>query len=209
MDIVTIPVTPFVTNCYVVRSENEAIVIDPGDVTPGLLEAIQGVSVSLIVNTHGHCDHCGGNAELRRLTGAKLAMHQADLPLLQRVKEQGLMFGVFFPESPMPDVFLDEGDTVSVGSVVFEVCHTPGHSPGHITLLAQNNAFVGDVLFAGSVGRTDLPGGDHSQLLTSIRTKLLNLPDETVIYPGHGKVTTVGQERRQNPFLSGESWLVY
>lgn len=202
MDIIAIPVTPFVTNCFVIRDGDEALVVDPGDVTPSLLDAIRGCRVSLIVNTHGHCDHCGGNAELVRHTGAKLAIHEADLVLLRNLREQGLMFGALFPESPDPDVFLNDGDTVSVGSITFDVRHTPGHSPGHLVLVADGTAFVGDVLLAGSIGRTDLPGSSHAQLMESIRSRLLNLPDETVVYPGHGPATSIGRERSSNPFLS-------
>ena len=208
MEILTIPMTPFSTNCYVVRCGNEALVIDPGDVTEDILNAIRGYSVSMIVNTHGHCDHCGGNAELKRRTGARLAIHREDLPLLQSIREQGAVFGIPFPDSPTPDVFLDENDTVAVGDVVFRVLHTPGHSPGHISLVTSDAAFVGDVVFSGSVGRTDLPGGSHAQLMESITEKILTLGDNVVLYPGHGSPTSVGDEKRSNPFLASNGWRV-
>lgn len=195
--------TPFFMNCFVLREGDEALVVDPGEVTPELLRAIEGSTVRAIVNTHAHCDHCGGNAELIRLTGAPLLLHRDDLPLLRIVDQQGLMFGVPFPPSPDPDRFVEEGDTLEIGGETLRVIHAPGHSPGHIVL--QGNGFVigGDVLFAGSIGRTDLPGGDSRRLMDSIRTKLLSMPDDTVVYCGHGAATTIGEERRTNPFLVG------
>jgi len=203
MEILTFTVTPFFVNCYVVKSGGEAVVIDPGDVSHDLSRALGDVSVRMIVNTHCHCDHCGGNAALVRDTHAPLAIHEEELPLLQAMEAQGQMFGVTVTPSPMPDQYLKEGDTVKVGSVEMDVVHAPGHSPGHIMLAGEGLVFVGDVVFAGSIGRTDLPGGNHHQLLESIRAKLLDLPDRTVLYPGHGPATTVGEERRHNPFLIG------
>lgn len=201
MDIVSIPLTPFEANCLVLREGNEAIVVDPGEVSPELLEVLDGVSVRLIVNTHCHCDHCGGNAGLIAHTHAPLAIHEAELPLLRAIEAQGRMFGCYFPPSPEPDRFLRDGDAIELGAHAFRVVHAPGHSPGHIVLVGKGLAIVGDVLFAGSIGRTDLPGGDHRQLMESIQTKLLTLPDETVVYCGHGPATTIGAERRSNPFL--------
>jgi glyoxylase-like metal-dependent hydrolase (beta-lactamase superfamily II) len=201
MDIIALPLTPFVTNCYVVRDGGEALIIDPGEAAPELLECIDGHTVKTVVNTHCHCDHCGGNAEVLGHTGAELICHKEELPLLRSLVQQGSMFGVPFRPSPDPDRFIDEGDTVRVGSVMFDVLHVPGHSPGHIALLGDGFVFSGDVLFAGSIGRTDLPGGNYEQLLHSIRTKLLPLPDDTVVYNGHGRETTIGIERRTNPFL--------
>lgn len=202
MEILTFPVTPFFVNCYVVKSGGEAVVIDPGDVTRDLSHALANTSVRMIVNTHCHCDHCGGNAALVRDTHAPLAIHEEDLPLLRAVEVQGQMFGISVTPSPMPDQYLTEGDTLTVGSVELKVLHAPGHSPGHIMLLGDGFVFAGDVLFAGSIGRTDLPGGDYHQLMRSIQSKLLTLPDATVVYPGHGPATTIGEERRHNPFLS-------
>ncbi|HOE67114.1 MAG TPA: MBL fold metallo-hydrolase [Candidatus Hydrogenedentes bacterium] len=201
MDILTIPMTPFETNCYVVRDGNEAIVVDPGEVSPPLLAAIEGCTVRAIVNTHGHCDHCGGNAKLLEKTGAKLLAHEADLFLIRTIVEQGRMFGVTFDPSPDPTNFIVEGSVVSVGGARLYVLLTPGHSPGHIVLVGDACVFAGDVLFAGSIGRTDLPGGNYKQLIESIRDKLLTLPDATVVYSGHGPATTIGEERWGNPFL--------
>ena len=190
-------------NSYVVTDGGEAIVVDPGEASPTLLEALDGHGVKAIVNTHCHCDHCGGNAALVKNTGAPLLCHEGDLELLRNVETQGLMFGCPFPPSPDPDRFLTEGDTITVGGVALRVLHTPGHSPGHIVLAGDGFVICGDVLFAGSIGRTDLPGGDHATLLNSIRDKLLPLPDETVVYSGHGPTTTIGAERGANPFLVG------
>lgn len=201
MELAVFPVTPFYTNCYVVKEGGDALVIDPGEATPELKEYLNNCSVKMVINTHCHCDHCGGNAEIVALTGAPLVCHEADLPLLHSLPEQGRMFGVPFPASPEPDRFLEHGDTIAFGSRVFEVRHTPGHSPGHVVLVTDGVALVGDVLFAGSIGRTDLPGGSMNQLLKSIREQLLVLPDDTVVYSGHGPETTIGEERRSNPFL--------
>ncbi len=203
MEILALPMTPFATNCFVVRSGSQALVVDPGEGLRELFDLIEGYTVKTVVNTHCHCDHCGGNAEVIRRTGAQLACHEAELPLLHTLTQQGLMFGVRFPASPEPDRFLDEGDTVSVGDVNLGVRYTPGHSPGHIALVGDGFVISGDVLFAGSIGRVDLPGGDGRQLLGSIKTKLLTLPDETIVYCGHGPATTIGEERRSNPFLAG------
>ena len=201
MEILSFPVTPFFTNCYVVKDGNEAIVIDPGEATPDLKNSVADCKVAMIFNTHCHCDHSGGNAEMAALTGAPLVCHEDDLPLLRALPEQGRMFGVSFPPSPMPERFVKHGDAVEVGSIRFEVRHTPGHSPGHVVLVADGVAIVGDVLFAGSIGRTDLPGGSMAQLINSIKTQLLTLPDDTQVLSGHGPATTIGEERMSNPFL--------
>lgn len=201
MEIVSFPVTPFYTNCYVVKEDDEAIVIDPGEATPELKAYLSGCRVKMIVNTHCHCDHSGGNAEIIALTKAPLLCHKEDLPLLHTIPEQGRMFGVPFPASPEPDRYIEHGDILELGATRFQVRHTPGHSPGHVSLVTKGAAIVGDVLFAGSVGRTDLPGGSMKQLLKSIREQLMDLDDDTVVYSGHGPVTTIGEERVSNPFL--------
>ena len=203
MEIRTFQVTPFVENCFVVKDGREALIIDPGDATPSLLRSLDGSTVRMIVNTHCHCDHCGGNAALIAKTGAPLAIHKEELPLLRSMEMQAHMFGVSVTPSPDPDRFLQEGEVIEVGKVSLKVLHAPGHSPGHIVLVGDGFVFAGDVLFEGSIGRTDLPGGDYHQLLESIRTKLLALPDHTVVYTGHGPATTIGAERRANPFLVG------
>ncbi len=201
VDILTFETTPFATNCYVVKHNDQALVIDAGELTVELRNTLDGMEVIGIINTHGHCDHCGGNAALVRQTQAPLWIHEADRDLLQNIVHQGMMFGLSFEASPAPTGTLAEGDTVTIGDESLEVRHTPGHSPGHIVLVGDGCVLGGDVLFAGSIGRTDLPGGNHHQLLDSIRTQLLPLPDDTVVYPGHGPVTTIGTERGMNPFL--------
>lgn len=203
MQVHTFQVTPFFENCFVVCDGGEALAIDPGEVTPRMLRLLADHTVRAIVNTHCHCDHCGGNAELKEATGADLLIHREDLPLLRSMEAQARMFGIEVEASPEPDGFMSEGDVLTVGAANFKVLHTPGHSPGHVVLVGEGVAFVGDVLFAGSIGRTDLPGGDYQQLLDSIRTKLMGLPDETIVYSGHGPETTIGVERRSNPFLVG------
>jgi len=199
----TFQLTSFATNCYVVEDEGEALVIDPGEAADTLLATIEYLTVRAIVNTHCHCDHCGGNAALKTRTGAPLLCHEKELPLLRAIEQQGMMFGVSFPASPDPDGYLQEGDTVSVGGVGLSVREAPGHSPGHIILVGDGLVFAGDVLFAGSIGRTDLPGANQDQLIASIREQVLCLPDATRVYSGHGPSTTIGEERRHNPFLQG------
>lgn len=201
MEILAFPVTPFFTNCYVVKDGDEALVIDPGEATAELKNSVAECKVVMIFNTHCHCDHSGGNADMAALTGAPVVCHEGDLPLLQTLPEQGRMFGVPFPPSPMPERFVKHGDIIEVGAARFEVRHAPGHSPGHVVLVADGVAIVGDVLFAGSIGRTDLPGGSMAQLIQSIKTQLLTLPDDTRVFSGHGPATTIGEERASNPFL--------
>jgi len=201
MEILTHTVTPFGVNCFVIKDHNEAIIVDPGDVTPALLRDIADCTVKRIVNTHCHCDHCGGTAAMIQQTGAELAIHKDELPLLHAMVAQGQMFGFSVTPSPEPDRFLDEGDVVAVGSVSLRVAHVPGHSPGHIMLVGDGCTFSGDVLFAGGIGRMDLPGGSEPQLMHTLRTRLMTLPGETVVYPGHGPTTTIDEERRTNPFL--------
>ena len=203
MDIVGFETTPFATNCLVLREKGQAVVVDPGEVRQDILDALDGCTLHTVVNTHAHCDHCGGNAELIRRTGATLACHREDLGLLRSIEQQGAMFGVPFPPSPDPGRLLEEGDVIVVGDSQLTVFHTPGHSPGHIVLVGDGYVIAGDVLFAGSIGRTDLPGGNQARLLESIRSRLLNLPDDTLVYPGHGPTTTIAAERRSNPFLAG------
>lgn len=201
MELKTLALTPFETNCYVVCDGGEAVVVDPGEESPALERAIAGLQVKYIVNTHGHIDHCGGNAWLKAQTGAPLLCHEEDLILLRNIPQQGMMFGVPGTASPEPDRYLTEGEVLQVGAVALKVLHTPGHSPGHVVLAADGFVIAGDVLFSGSIGRTDLPGGDYDTLIASIREKLLIMPDDTVVYSGHGPSTTIGRERASNPFL--------
>ena len=202
MEILTFVTTQFMENCFVIVDGDEATVIDPGEATQELMDAIEGYSVKLLINTHAHLDHVGGNAAVMEKTGAKLLCHRDCIEMLKEATSQGEKFGMQIMESPAPDQFLDEGDTVSVGSVTMKVVNVPGHAPGHIALVGDGFVIGGDVLFAGSIGRTDLPGGDYDVLMDSIKTKFLTLPDETVVFCGHGPSTTIGMERRSNPFLA-------
>jgi hydroxyacylglutathione hydrolase len=194
------------TNCYVVGCEEtrEGAVIDPGGHPGRILEAIEanGLTIRYVLNTHCHFDHMGANAEVVAATGAPLALHPAELPVLE-AQGGAAWFGVAVSESPPPDVELEDGQVLEVGTLRFRVLHTPGHSPGGVTfyLAEEGVAFDGDVLFAGGVGRTDLPGGDYETLMRSIREVLFSLPDETVLYPGHMSRTTVGREKAHNPWL--------
>ena len=200
-------VGPLQSNSYLLADEvtREAALFDPGMESEPVADVLarERLTVTAIINTHGHFDHVFGNAYFKAKTGAPLLMHRADLDLVKRLEEQSLYFGFRATPSPPPDRFLEEGDEVRVGGIRLRVLHTPGHSPGGICLVTDGTAFVGDTLFAGSIGRTDLPGGSAETLLTSVREKLLTLPDDTVIYPGHGPATTIGHERRHNPFLTG------
>jgi len=194
------------TNCYVVGCEEtrEGVVIDPGGHPGRILKAVEenDLTIRYVLNTHCHFDHMGANAEIVAATGAPLALHPAELPILE-AKGGAALFGLPEVESPMPDVELEDGQVLEVGTLRFRVLHTPGHSPGGVTFYLEEEgvAFDGDVLFADGVGRTDLPGGDWDTLEHSICEVLFKLPDGTVLYPGHMSKTTVGQERSFNPCL--------
>jgi glyoxylase-like metal-dependent hydrolase (beta-lactamase superfamily II) len=203
-----VPVTPFQQNCTLLWCEatKRAVVIDPGGDLPDIERAITqaNVAVDKIWLTRGHVDHVAGAAELKaRLNVPIEGPHRDDLFLLQHVVESARNFGMQDAADVTPDRWLEEGDEVEVGELRFAVRHCPGHSPGSIVFLnaAQRLAIVGDVLFAGSIGRTDLPGGDHRQLLKSISDKLLPLADNVAVVSGHGPATTIGRERASNPFL--------
>ena len=210
MFIETLAVGPLQVNCFIVACEqsHKAAVIDPGDDGEYILAAIEdaGLSVEMIVNTHGHFDHIGGNRHLVAETGAELMIHAADLALLQDAQSHAGIYGLSVTTSPQPDRLLDGGDTVAVGRLEFKVLHVPGHSPGSICLFSNGHLFVGDVLFAGSIGRTDLPGGSFDQLVEGIRENLFDYPDETVVHTGHGPDTTIGREREGNPFVGKAAW---
>jgi hydroxyacylglutathione hydrolase len=203
----TFPVGPLHCNCTILGDEvtHEAIVVDPGDNIPEILSRLQkhGLTVRQIVVTHAHIDHVGGAAQLRKLTGAPVVMNQQDLPLLRMMEMQAGWIGVPTPEVAPPDVNAEDGLAVGLPTLPAEVLHTPGHTPGSICLLfpAQHLLLAGDTLFAGSIGRTDLPGGDGHQILRSLRDRLLVLPDATRVLPGHGPETSIGEERHSNPFL--------
>ena len=203
-----VPVTPFQQNCTLLWCETtkHAVIIDPGGDLPDIERAIAqaGVAVDKIWLTHGHIDHVGGAEALKaRLKLSIEGPHRDDLFLLQHVVESARSFGISNVSDVTPDRWLKDGDQVEVGELTFDVLHCPGHSPGSVVYLnrAQRIAIVGDVLFAGSIGRTDLPGGNHQQLLKSINEKLLPLDDDVVIISGHGPTTTIGRERATNPFL--------
>jgi glyoxylase-like metal-dependent hydrolase (beta-lactamase superfamily II) len=205
-----IPVTPFQQNCTLLWCEKtkKAAVVDPGGDLDRIKQAIaqSGVSVEKIILTHGHIDHAGGAAELREELGVPVeGPHEADDFLLRRLAEQGKAYG-FEARAVTPDRWLDEGDTVTVGDLTLDVLHCPGHSPGSVVLVSptQRFALVGDVLFQGSVGRVDLPGGDGKALIRSIKDKLLPLGNDIAFICGHGPMSTIGQERQTNPFLQGE-----
>jgi glyoxylase-like metal-dependent hydrolase (beta-lactamase superfamily II) len=211
MKVVQIPNGRFVQNCYVVGDEEsqECAVIDPGEEAALIGRTLNdlGMRPVGIWLTHAHIDHVLGVPELKRMTGAPVYLHPADRPLYDRAADQAVAFGMRTGSLPVPDRDFAHGDVVRVGNLEFVVRHTPGHSPGSVSLVGCGAAFVGDVLFQGSVGRTDLPGGDWETLLHSIQRELLSLPDDTIVYSGHGAQTTVGRERAANPFLAGASRL--
>lgn len=206
-----IPVTPFQQNCTIFFDDEtrEGVIVDPGGDVALIQETVRenGLSIKEIWITHGHIDHAGGADELRELLNVKVVgPHEADLPLLERLETQAQSFGVRMEaRNLVPDRWLSDGDTVSFGEHVFEVFHCPGHAPGHVIFFnrSQRFAHLGDVLFNGSVGRTDLPGGDHQTLLSSIRDKVLPLGDDVGFLCGHGPGGRIGEERRNNPYLQG------
>jgi glyoxylase-like metal-dependent hydrolase (beta-lactamase superfamily II) len=207
VNVVAIPNGQFVENCYLVVDETtaECAVIDPGEAAGLILHKIEalGVRPVAIWLTHAHLDHVLGVPRVKEATGAPVWLHPADRALYDGVPEQARWFGLEAEPLPPPDREYRGGDTVRLGAIELAVRHTPGHSPGSVCLVAPGVVFGGDVLFAGSIGRTDLPGGDYDTLIKSIERELLVLPDETIVYSGHGPETTVGHERRTNPFLTG------
>jgi len=202
----SLPTGPLEVNCYILGCETtrKAAVIDPGghvDQILALLERLE-LQLELVINTHGHFDHVGGNRQLLEATGVELLLHEKDQELLKLAAEHAANFGLPTEISPPPNRLLQGGEEVNVGELKIKVLHTPGHTPGGICLLVEDQVIVGDTLFAGSIGRTDLPGGNHQELLSSIRMQLLPLPDVTVAHPGHGPTTTIGREKVYNPFLT-------
>ncbi len=199
-------VGPLQTNCYIVGCEEtkEGAIIDPGGDAKRILAEVKrlGLEIKYVINTHGHFDHILANKEVVEATGAPLAIHSADASMLTQ-GGGALFFGIIGKASPPADVILDEGQVLTLGEIELQVLHTPGHSPGSICLYSEDEGvlFDGDVLFNMGMGRYDLPGGSYGILMESIH-RLLALPDETTVYPGHGPATTIGHERRSNPFLS-------
>lgn len=215
MKVQTFVVSPWAENCYVVHDNGEAALIDPGTATDAECKQVEAylekehLRVRHLLLTHAHIDHIFGCSYFAEKFAEEAdhggwQLHQADLPLLSNAKVQAELFGVRMGDPPAPTCFLDEDDTIELGDGTFDVLHTPGHSPGSVSFYNSAGAFVigGDVLFQGSIGRTDLWEGSYPQLIESIKTKLLPLPDKTVVYSGHGPATSIGVERASNPFLN-------
>ncbi|MBN2371875.1 MAG: MBL fold metallo-hydrolase [Vicinamibacteria bacterium] len=204
-------------NCVVIgdRETSTAVVIDPGGEGEAVLRWIAGLHLrcAAILNTHAHIDHIGANHAVKTATGAAIHLHELDLSLYSRMTEQAAAMGDLLPVSPCApvDVAMQDGDRLRFGGIAIDVLHTPGHSPGSVCFLVEESSpqclFSGDTLFAGGVGRTDLLGGDFETEIVSIRSRLLTLDDRTRVVPGHGPETTIGEERRFNPFLRGETCL--
>lgn len=204
-----VPVTAYQQNCSIIKCEatGKAAVVDPGGDIERILQAVKQMeaTVEKVILTHGHMDHCAASDVLRRQLEVPIeGPHRGDAFWLERLPEWCQMSGFPHTDAFEPDRWLEEGDTVTVGEQVFEVLHCPGHTPGHVVFFyrPQRVAWVGDVLFQGSIGRTDFPMGDHQQLLASIRGKLFPLGDDVTFIPGHGPTSTFGQERRTNPFVA-------
>lgn len=203
----TFPVGPLQCNCTLLGDEEagEAIVIDPGDEVGRIHRRLTelGLKLKQILVTHAHIDHVGGALKLKSLTGAPIYLNENDLPLLDLMSAQAAWLGVPTPDTAPPDESLTDGMRVGLETYPAQVLHTPGHTQGSICLhfAPLKMVIAGDTLFAGSIGRTDLPGGDYNQIIDSIQARLLALPDETKVLPGHGPATTIGAERKTNPFL--------
>ncbi len=205
MIIKTLAVGPIQANCYILGCEEtlEAAVIDPGDEADRILHALaeSSLTAKLIINTHGHFDHVSANKRLKEVTGAPIFIHSLDAPMLNQLSSSAAAWGLAADNSPRPDRELNDGDEVTFGNIILKVIHTPGHTPGGISLSTADIVFVGDTLFAGSIGRTDFPGGSFEALKESIRKKLFVIGDHVKVYAGHGPATTIGEERRSNPFV--------
>ena len=203
MIIRSLVVGPLENNCYIIEDENnhEAFVTDPGDEPDRIIDLIQEhkLKVNYIICTHAHFDHIAAIPELKEATSSHIIIHKDDLDLYENAPEQALMWGFEADPLPKPDSLVQEGDTISIGNLQFTVFHTPGHSPGGICIYGNSIIITGDTLFAGSVGRTDLSGGDISQLRKSFK-RLMTLPEDTKVLPGHGPETTIGREKAENFF---------
>jgi glyoxylase-like metal-dependent hydrolase (beta-lactamase superfamily II) len=191
-------------NCFVVGCEEtrEGAVIDPGAEAGRIMDVVKAAELKItrIINTHGHFDHVGANREIKAITEAELIIHPLDAPMLAQLDQMAGAFGMSVENSPPPDRTVEEGDRIQVGNLTLAVLHTPGHTPGGISLHIDGHVFVGDTLFQGSIGRTDFPGGDYDTIIRSIREKLFPLGDQVMVYTGHGPETAIGQEKQFNPF---------
>ncbi len=205
MIVTKLVVGPLAANCYIVGAESnkEGMVVDPGAEAGVILQKVKdlGLDIKYIVLTHGHIDHIGALKEVKEATGAEVAIHADDALSLSGQSFVAEQFGLAFQDPPPPDRLLKDGDSLDIGDPRFSVLHTPGHTPGGICLLGEGVVFTGDTLFNYGIGRYDLPGGDSNQLMNGIHTKLMVLPDDTIVCPGHGPDTTIGAERQGNPFL--------
>ena len=198
-------VGPLMANCFIFgcKETKEAVVIDPGGDADRILFSLadSGLHVKYIINTHGHFDHVAANGKIKDATGADILIHPLDASMLGSLSNNAAIFGISVENSPPCDQTIEEGDTVSFGKITLEVLHTPGHTPGGISLYTDKIVFVGDTLFSGSIGRTDFPGGDFNTLISSIRTKLFKMDDDVRVLSGHGPETSIGSEKRFNPFV--------
>ena len=205
MAVEALSVGPFQSNVFILRDDNtkDAVIIDPGDDVSTILKILKrdGLRLQYIFLTHGHIDHVGGAKDVKDATGAKVLIHMEDLFLYEKVHLQASLFGLPSPPVSNIDIFLEDGMEIGEGGLKCRVIHTPGHTPGSVSLYFSDKLFTGDALFRDGIGRTDLWGGSYDVLMNSIREKLLRLDDATEVYPGHGPATTIGREKRENPFL--------
>ena len=205
MIIKTLAVGPIQANCFILGCEDtlEAVVIDPGEEGDRILQTVadSNLIVKYIINTHGHMDHVSANKRINEVTGAPIFIHALDAPMLDQVADSAAAWGLKADNSPAPDRELQDGDQVTFGKITLTVLHTPGHTLGGISLYAKDDVFVGDTLFAGSIGRTDFPGGSFETIKESIQQKLFKLGDDVRVHTGHGPTTTIRQEKRHNPFV--------
>ena len=205
MIIKTLPVGPIMANCFIVGCQEtmQAAIIDPGDEADKILQSVadSNLEVKTIINTHGHFDHVSANKGIHAATNAPILIHALDAPMLEHISASAANWGLSAENSPVPDRTLNDGDTIVFGNITLNVLHTPGHTPGGISLFTEGHVFVGDTLFAGSIGRTDFPGGDFATLKSSIQDKLFTLGDDVRVYTGHGPETTIGHEKQHNPFV--------
>ncbi len=205
MIIKELAVGPLMANCFLAGCEEtkEAVVIDPGGEADRILSSLaeSELKVKYIINTHGHFDHVSANGKMKEATGADLLIHPLDAPMLGMLSSNAAVFGISVENSPDCDRTIEEDESVSFGNFTLKIIHTPGHTPGGISLYSAGIIFVGDTLFAGSIGRTDFPGGDFDTLISSIKTKLFKLEDDVRVLSGHGPETSIGREKRFNPFV--------